>query len=61
MVTPPYGLCLLIASSISGITIEDAFKGTLPYFLSSIAVLLLLVIFPNFWLAIPATLFPGLF
>ena len=61
LVTPPYGLCLLIASSISGITIEDAFKGTLPYFLSSIAVLLLLVIFPNFWLAIPATLFPGLF
>ena len=59
--SPPYGLCLLIASSISGITIEDAFKGTLPYFLSSIAVLLLLVIFPNFWLAIPATLFPGLF
>lgn len=30
LVTPPYGLCLLIASSISGITIEDAFKGTLP-------------------------------
>lgn len=61
LVTPPYGLCLLIASSISGITIEDAFKGTLPYFLSSILVLLLLVLFPNLWLAIPATLFPGLF
>ena len=61
LVTPPYGLCLLIASSISGITIEDAFKGTLPYFLSSCVVLLLLVFFPNLWLAIPATLFPGLF
>ena len=61
LVTPPYGLCLLIASSISGITIEDAFKGTLPYFLSSIAVLALLVLFPNMWLAIPATIFPGLF
>ncbi|MCI6888162.1 MAG: TRAP transporter large permease [Otoolea sp.] len=61
LVTPPYGLCLLIASSISGITIEDAFKGTLPYFLSSIVVLALLVLFPDFWLAIPATLFPGLF
>ena len=36
LVTPPYGLCLLIASSISGITIEDAFKGALPYFLSSL-------------------------
>lgn len=61
LVTPPYGLCLLIASSISGITIEDAFKGTMPYFLSSLAVLALLVLFPNAWLAIPATLFPGLF
>lgn len=61
LVTPPYGLCLLIASSISGITIEDAFKGTLPYFLSSLCVLALLVLFPDAWLAIPATLFPGLF
>ena len=61
LVTPPYGLCLLIASSISGIKIEDEFKGTLPYFLSSIAVLALLVLFPDLWLAIPATIFPGLF
>lgn len=61
LVTPPYGLCLLIASSISGITIEDAFKGALPYFLSSLCVLALLVLFPDLWLAIPATLFPGLF
>ena len=61
LVTPPYGLCLLLASSISGITIEDAFKGTLPYFLSSLVVLLLLILFPELWLAIPATIFPGLF
>lgn len=61
LVTPPYGLCLLIASSISGITIEDAFKGTLPYFLSSLAVLLLMILMPNVWLSIPATFFPGLF
>ena len=61
LVTPPYGLCLLLASSISGITIEDAFKGTLPYFLSSLVVLLLLIFLPDLWLAIPATIFPGLF
>ncbi len=61
LVTPPYGLCLLIASSISGITIEDAFKGALPYFLSSMLVLALLVLFPDLWLAIPSLLFPGLF
>ena len=61
LVTPPYGLCLLLASSISGTTIEDAFKGTLPYFLSSLFILLLLILFPNFWLGIPAKVFPALF
>lgn len=61
LVTPPYGLCLLLASSISGITIEDAFKGTLPYFLSSMIVLLLMILFPDLWLIIPKFFFPALF
>lgn len=61
LVTPPYGLCLLLASSISGITIEDAFKGTLPYFLSSLVVLLFMILFPDLWLNIPAFLFPNLY
>lgn len=61
LVTPPYGLCLLLASSISGTTIEEGFKGTLPYFISSLVVLLLLLIFPDLWLAIPKALFPALF
>ncbi|MBQ3396957.1 MAG: TRAP transporter large permease subunit, partial [Synergistaceae bacterium] len=61
LVTPPYGLCLLLASSISGTTIEEGFKGTLPYFISSLVVLALLVIFPDFWLAIPKAVFPALF
>jgi tripartite ATP-independent transporter DctM subunit len=61
LVTPPYGLCLLLAASISGITIERAFKGVLPYLLVSMGVLIILVCFPNFFLAIPTKLFPRLF
>jgi tripartite ATP-independent transporter DctM subunit len=61
LVTPPYGLCLLLASSISGISIEKAFKGVLPYLLVSVVVLLILIVFPNVFLAIPAALFPRLF
>lgn len=61
LVTPPYGLCLLLACNISGTTIEEGFKGALPYFLSSLVVLFLLILFPNFWLSIPAAIFPGLF
>ena len=61
LVTPPYGLCLLLASSISGTTIEEGFKGTLPYFISSLVVLALLIFLPDLWLAIPKALFPALF
>ena len=61
LVTPPYGLCLLLAGSISGISIEESFKGVLPYFLSSIAVLALMIVFSDVFLAIPTALFPNLF
>jgi tripartite ATP-independent transporter DctM subunit len=61
LVTPPYGLCLLLAASISGITIEKAFRGVLPYLLISIAVLLILVVFPGFFLEVPKAVFPGLY
>lgn len=61
LVTPPYGLCLLLAGSISGISIEDSFKGVLPYFLSSLAVLVLMMVFSDVFLAIPMALFPNLF
>lgn len=61
LVTPPYGLCLLLAGSISGLSIEDSFKGVLPYFMSSVAILVLLVLFSDIFLAIPTALFPNLF
>ena len=61
LVTPPYGLCLLLAGSICGLSIERSFKGVLPYFISSVAVLVLLVLFSDLFLAIPAALFPNLF
>ncbi|MDR0540391.1 MAG: TRAP transporter large permease [Spirochaetaceae bacterium] len=61
LVTPPYGLCLLLSASIGGITIEKAFKGVLPYLLVSLAVLLILILFPDFFLALPKALFPKLY
>jgi TRAP-type C4-dicarboxylate transport system permease large subunit len=45
----------------TGISIEEGFWGTLPYFLSSLAVLLLMILLPDLWLSIPAFFFPGLF
>lgn len=61
LITPPYGLCLLLAASINKMRIEDAFKGTLPYFLSSLVVLMFMVVFPDIWIAIPKFVFPKLF
>ena len=61
LTTPPYGLCLLIASSIADLSVERSFKGVLPYFMSSLAVLALLILFPNVFLAIPQFLFPAVF
>ncbi len=61
LVTPPYGLCLLIAGSISGVTVEESFKGVLPYLLISIAVLILVMLFPQVFIGIPKLLNPKLF
>lgn len=61
LTTPPYGLCLLIASSIADLSVERSFKGVLPYFLVALGVLLILVLFPNVFIAIPKALFPAVF
>ncbi|TCK92716.1 tripartite ATP-independent transporter DctM subunit [Natranaerovirga hydrolytica] len=61
LVTPPYGLCLLIAGSISGVKVETAFKGVLPYFLVSLGVLSVVVVFQDVFLSIPTAMFPNLF
>lgn len=44
LVTPPYGLCLLISSSIGDLEIHKSFKAVMPY-ISVIIVVLLAVIF----------------
>ena len=61
LVTPPYGPCLLIASGIGGLSMEGGFRGTLPYFLSSVLVLLLLAAAPQLFAELPVMLFPGRF
>ena len=61
LTTPPYGLCLLIASSIADLSVERSFKGVLPYFLVALGVLMILVLFPNVFIAIPKALFPAVF
>jgi len=47
LVTPPYGLCLLIASTISKMPIEKSFRAVLPYISVELIVLLLISFCPQ--------------
>jgi len=51
LITPPYGLCLLIASSIGELSIDKSFKAVMPY-ISVIVLVLVAVIFMPFMLLI---------
>ena len=58
LVTPPYGLCLMIACSIGGIKIKDAVKDTLILFVPMLLVLLIVILFPDLMLWLPRKLMP---
>ncbi|MFQ3175601.1 MAG: tripartite ATP-independent transporter DctM subunit [Psychromonas sp.] len=51
LVTPPYGLCLLIASTIGGLPMNQSFKAVIPY-ISVIVLVMLAVVFMPFILLI---------
>ena len=57
LTTPPYGLCLLLASKIAKIKVMDAFKGMLPFYLAFITILVLAIIFPQIILMVPSYVF----
>jgi len=61
LVTPPYGLCLLIAGSIGKIGIERSFRGVRPYFLVAVLVLLFVAFVPQVVIGIPKLISPRLF
>ncbi|MGJ9382671.1 TRAP transporter large permease [Salipaludibacillus sp. CF4.18] len=47
LVTPPYGLCLLLAAKIGNLSIEKSFTAVVPYILIVLIVLTLVVLFPD--------------
>lgn len=60
LVTPPYGLCLLIAATIGDISIEESFKSVVLYLLVIFAVLFFIAFFPNIAFYLPRLIEPGL-
>lgn len=47
LITPPVGTVLNVVCGVARITLDDAFKGVMPFFLAQLAVLFSLVLFPD--------------
>ncbi|WP_100404676.1 TRAP transporter large permease [Bacillus solitudinis] len=61
LITPPYGLCLLLAAKIGDLSIEKSFKSVIPFIGVIFFVLLVVAFFPNVAFYIPKLISPGLF
>ncbi|MBM7552011.1 TRAP transporter large permease [Thalassobacillus pellis] len=61
LVTPPYGLCLLLAAKIGKLSIERSFGAVMPYIAVILVVLFGLAFFPDIAFYLPQKINPGLF
>jgi tripartite ATP-independent transporter DctM subunit len=58
LVTPPYGLCLMIACSIAGLRIGDALRDVCIMLLPMLGVLALIILIPGIVLFLPSLISP---
>jgi tripartite ATP-independent transporter DctM subunit len=61
LVTPPYGLCLLISAAIGGMNVVSVMRDVLIILTPMLLILLLIIIFPEIALWLPRTLMPMTF
>lgn len=61
LITPPYGLCLLLAAKIGDMSIERSFVAVIPYIAIIVIVLLFIAFFPDIAFFLPKAINPGLF
>ena len=58
LVTPPYGLCLMICCSIAGLRLTDVIKDVMLMLLPMIGVLVLVILWPQLVLFVPGLISP---
>lgn len=61
LVTPPYGLCLLISAAIGGLNVVQALREVVLILAPMLVILILLAAFPEIILWLPKTVMPGAF
>lgn len=59
LVTPPYGLCLMISCALGGVPIRAALRDTLLLLAPMVGVLLFVIVFPEAILALPRWIAPN--
>lgn len=59
LITPPYGLCLLLASAIGGIPVTHALRSIAPFMVVLLAIVALIVFVPQLVLWLPEVLQPA--
>jgi tripartite ATP-independent transporter DctM subunit len=60
LVTPPYGMCLMISCAVAGVRIRYALKDTVIMLIPMLVVLGLLIIFPSVSLFLPRLIVPDM-
>ena len=61
LVTPPYGLCLLISASISGLNVVQVMRDVVIILIPMLVILILIILFPEISLWLPKTIMPDIF
>jgi tripartite ATP-independent transporter DctM subunit len=61
LVTPPYGLCLLISASIGGMNVVSVLRDVAIILVPMLVILVLIIVFPELILWLPRSLMPGAF
>ncbi|MEP2784060.1 MAG: TRAP transporter large permease [Pseudoruegeria sp.] len=61
LVTPPYGLCLLISAAIGGLNVVQVLREVVLILAPMLIILILLAAFPEIILWLPKTVMPGAF
>ena len=61
LVTPPYGLCLLISAAIGGMNVVQVMRDVVIILMPMLLILLLIILVPDLALWLPNTLMPNTF
>ena len=61
MLTPPVGLCVYAAKAVAekDVTLEDIFRGSIPFFAVSMVGLLIFILFPSLSTFLPRQMLHG--